>query len=465
MGVNGSAIEGLRANFAGALITPDDPSYETARAIWNGAITTRPALIAECSGPADVAAAVRFAREHDIPASVRGGGHAVAGHALVEDGLLIDLSKMTGVWADPAGRRARAQGGALWSHVDRETQAHGLATTGGIVTHTGIGGLTLGGGIGWLMRKHGLTVDNLRSVDLVTADGEQIVVSEDSHADLFWGLRGGGGNFGVATSFEYDLHPVGPVVMAGMTVWSMDDAVEVLREFRDLVPSLPDEIGVIGNLRICPPLPVVPEELHGTPIAALAMIYVGPLDEAEAALAPIRSIGSPVLDTVGPKPYVAHQQMFDPAAPHGLHYYWKSSELPPLTDEIIDVIVDHCSRISSPKTTVPIFTQGGAVARVPEDAMAFSNRSAMHNINMAAAWDPTDPEPERHYEWVREMWSALQPHAVGVYVNFIADEGDARVQEAYGAEKYERLVALKAKYDPTNFFRFNQNIDPGGAAR
>jgi FAD/FMN-containing dehydrogenase len=446
--------------FLGAVLEPGDADYESARQIWNGDIQRRPAVIARCTGAADVLAAVRFGRERGLPVAVRGGGHAVAGHALCEGGLVIDLSSMTGVRVDPLAGTVRAQGGCLWRHVDHESQAFGLAVTGGIVTHTGIGGLTLGGGIGHLMRRHGLTIDSLASCDVVTADGELLVASEDEQPDLFWGLRGGGGNFGIATSFEYQLHPLGPTVLAGLLAWPMREAAEILRAFRDFVAGAPDEVGIMANLRLAPPLPVFPEELHGRPVVALVVCYAGPVDEGEEVLRPLRALKTPVLDTIGPKPYVAHQALFDAAYPHGRHYYWKAWKLPPLTDAAIDVIVEQASAITSPQSAIPIFTLGGAVARVGEDATAFTGRSAAHDINFVASWLPDDPDPERHKAWARACWTAMRPFSHGVYVNFMADEPPSHMRVAYGDGKYARLAALKSKYDPTNFFHSNQNIAP-----
>jgi FAD/FMN-containing dehydrogenase len=373
---------------------------------------------------------------------------------------VIDLSSMTGVRVDPLAGTVRAQGGCLWGHVDHETQAFGLAVTGGIVTHTGIGGLTLGGGIGHLMRRYGLTIDSLVSCDVVTADGQFLVASEDEHADLFWGLRGGGGNFGIVTSFEYRLHPLGPTVLAGLLAWPMAEAAEILGMFRDFVAGAPDEVGIMANLRLAPPLPAFPEELHGQPIVALVVCYAGPVDEGEEVLRPLREVKTPVLDTIGPKPYLAHQAMFDAAYPHGRHYYWKAWKLPPLTDAAIDVIVEQGSAITSPLSAIPIFTLGGAVARVDDDATAYTGRSAAHDINFVASWLPDDPEPERHKAWARSAWEAMRPFGHGVYVNFMADEPLSHVKVAYGEDKYARLVALKGKYDPANFFHANQNIAP-----
>jgi FAD/FMN-containing dehydrogenase len=459
-GAFGNALaEELRGRIRGEVVGRADPGYEQARAVWNGQVTRRPAVIARCTGTADVIQAVRFARERDLPASVRGGGHSVAGHALCDGGLVIDLSPMTAVRVDPVNRTAHAQGGCLNLHLDRATQAVGLAVTGGIVSHTGIGGLTLGGGIGHLMRACGLAIDNLRSCQVVTADGELSVASDRIDADLFWALRGGGGNFGVVTTFEYQLHPVGPQVLAGLLLWPMDQAPAVLRRFRDYLATAPDRVGVMANLRLAPPLPAIPERLHGQPVVAQVVCYAGPVEEGELALRPLRELG-PVLDAVAPRPYLAHQQMFDAAFPHGRHYYWKSHKLPPLTDRVIELIVEHTRAITSPYSSVPIFTQGGAVARIPDVDTAFPSRDAAHDINITAAWDPADPEPDRHVGWVREFWGALQPHASGVYVNFLSDEPDAALAGAYGPERYQRLRGLKRRYDPTNFFRFNQNIAP-----
>jgi FAD/FMN-containing dehydrogenase len=453
-------VQQLRTGFAGRLLRPSDERYEEVRSIWNGAIRRRPALIASCTGAADVLAVLRFARDRGLEISVRGGGHSVAGHALCDGGVVVDLSPMTSVRVDPGSRRARAGGGALWSHVDRETQAFGLAVTGGIVTHTGIGGLTLGGGIGHLMRKHGLTIDNLVSCDVVTADGGFVVASADAHEDLFWGLRGGGGNFGIVTSFEYDVHPVGPTVLAGMLLYPLDQAADVLAYFRDYVAQAPDEVGILGNLRLAPPLPIVPPELHGKPVVAVVVCYAGAIEDGEKEFKELRRFATPALDAIAPKPYLAHQAMFDAALPHGRAYYWKSCSLPPLSNEMIDVLIRQAEKITSRFSTMPLFTQGGAISRVPEDATAFPNRKAQHNLNILAAWEMNDPDPEHHIAWVRQTWEAMQPFASGAYVNFMSDEPADRLRAVYGADKYDRLVALKRRYDPDNVFRHNQNILP-----
>src|SRR5215216_3642397 len=447
-------VQQLRTNFAGRLLRPFDERYEEVRSIWNGAIRRRPALIASCTGTADVLAVLRFARDRGLEISVRGGGHAVAGHALCDGGVLVDLSPMTSVRVDPESRKARAGGGALWSHVDRETQAFGLAVTGGIVTHTGIGGLTLGGGIGHLMRKLGLTIDNLLSCDLVTADGRLVVASEQANDELFWGLRGGGGNFGVVTSFEYQLHPVGPTVLAGPLIHSLDAAPKLFGYFRDVVPTLPDALGCMAGLLTSP---------EGEPLAALVPAYAGPLAEGEEVVRPLRQFGSPVADLVGPMPYQALQTIFDAAFPAGLRNYWKSSFLKGLDAAAIAVMVEHFSRAPSPHAGIAIEVFGGAVSRVSPEETAFAHRSSPFNVIIFTAWD--DPaQDQENIAWARQLWAELQPFAAdAVYVNYLGDVGDegrARVRAAYGDANYERLAALKHAYDPGNLFRMNQNIAP-----
>jgi FAD/FMN-containing dehydrogenase len=457
----GTDLEPLRDSIHGPVIGPDDEGYDEARSIWNGAIDRRPACIARCTGVADVVAAVGFARQRELLVAVRSGGHGVGGHALCDRGLVIDLSPMKGIRVDPATCTARAEAGVLWGELDRETQLHGLATVGGIVTHTGIAGLTLGGGIGWLMRKHGATVDNLVSVDLVTADGEIVVASEDENPDLFWGLRGGGGNFGIVTSFEYRLHPVGPIVLAGPIFHALEDAPEVLRFYRDFIAAAPDELTTIFDLSVPPPLPSLPEQVHGKPVVMVGACYAGSPDEGGEVVRPLKQFGRPIVDLLEPKPYTALQSMFDPLVPHGWHRYWKSVEVPPLTDAAIDTLVEHASALTSPKSYCIVFHLGGALARGREDETAYSQRDAAHNVNINAVWTEDDVEGDRHVAWARDFFSAMQPHAGRrVYVNFLGDEGADRVRQAYGARQYERLVELKRAYDPTNFFRLNQNIEP-----
>ena len=448
--------------FRGRLIGADDADYHRARAVWNGAIDRRPRLIARCLGAGDVVAAVRYAREHDLEIAIRGGGHNVAGTAVCDDGIVIDLSAMRAVRVDPQGRRAWVQGGALWGDVDQETQAHGLATTGGIVSHTGVAGLTLGGGIGWLMRRHGLTVDNLLAADVVTANGERLRVSEDEHPDLFWALKGGGGNFGVVTAFEFRLHPVGPTVMAGPILWDASDAGKVLRCYRDYIGDAPDELGTVVRFGTAPPLAAIPEHLHWRPVLILATCYAGPAEDAERVLRPLRAFGAPLLDLVGPKPYTGFQGSIDSTVPHGWHYYWKSTFLPELRDDLIDVLVRHAFSAASPRSYVALFHLQGAVSRVAEGATAFGNRRATHAITLDGVWRPGEDFGDRDTAWTREFFAALGPFGEGVYVNFLGgDEGPARVREAYGDSIYDRLAGVKAAYDPDNVFHHNQNIRPG----
>jgi FAD/FMN-containing dehydrogenase len=447
--------------FRGRLISADHADYDSARAVWNGAIDRRPRLIAQCIGSADVIAAVRFAREHDLEIAIRGGGHNVAGTAVCDDGIVIDLSAMRGVRVDPAGRRAWVQGGALWGDVDHETQAHGLATTGGIVSHTGVAGLTLGGGVGWLMRKHGLTIDNLLAADVVTAGGKLLRASENEHPDLFWALRGGGGNFGVVTSFEFRLHSVGPAVLAGPILWDATNAAEILRFYRHFVRDAPDELGTVVRLGTAPPLPGIPADLHWRPVVMVGTCYAGPIEKGEQVLRPLRAYGTPLLDLVGPAPYADFQSAIDSTVLHGWRYYWKSTHLPELHDDLIDVIARHAFSCSSPRSYVAMFHLQGAVSRAAEGATAFGNRLASHAITLDAVWRPGEDFGERDTAWTREFFDALGRFREGVYVNFLGgDEPPERVREAYGHSVYDRLVEVKTMYDPDNVFHHNQNIRP-----
>jgi FAD/FMN-containing dehydrogenase len=446
--------------FRGRLITSADADYDIARAVWNGIIDRRPRLIARCIGAADVVAAVRFARDHDLEIAIRGGGHNVAGSAVCDDGIVIDLSAMRAVRVDAAGRRAWVQGGALWGDVDRETQAHGLATTGGIVSHTGVAGLTLGGGVGWLMRKHGLAIDNLLACDVVTADGAHLRASEEEHADLFWALRGGGGNFGVVTSFEFRLHAVGPIVLAGPILWDATDTAEVLRFYRDFVRGAPDDLGTVVRLGTAPPLPDVPEALHWRPVAMIGACYAGAIEEGERVLRPLRACRTPLLDLVGPTPYVDFQSALDSTVPHGWNYYWKSTHLPEVRDEVIDTIAGHAFSSSSPRSYVAMFHLQGAVNRVADGLTAFGNRQAAHAMTLDAVWRPGEGFGGHDTAWAKQFFAALSCFREGVYVNFLGgDEDSSRVREAYG-HVYDRLVGLKTRYDPGNVFHYNQNIRP-----
>ena len=458
--VDTSAVDELQASFRGELVGPADAGYDEHRRVWNGSIDRHPGLIARCTGVADVRAAVRFARERDLLVAVRGGGHSFPGLSVCDDGMLVDLGPMKGIRVDPEAGTVRAQAGVLLGELDRETQEFGLAVPAGIVTHTGLAGLTLGGGIGWVMRRHGLTIDRLQSVDVVTAGGELVKASEDQNADLFWGVRGGGGNFGIVTDFEFRPVPVGPYVVAGPVFWAMEDAPEVLRFYRDWIADCPDELMTIAVQRRAPALPVVPPELVGRLVVAIVACYAGPVEHGERVVRPLKEFGSPVLDLCQPKPYLAHQRMFDPSFPHGWSYYVRSCDVAEIDDDVIDVMVEHGRRITSPVTSVALWQMGGAVARVDESATAFNGRKAGFTFNINGnSQTPDGFEAER--QWARDYWSALAPHHTSVYVNFLMEEGEERVRQAYGADKYDRLKALKRKYDPTNFFRLNQNIRPG----
>ena len=453
------SIAELAQALRGDLVTPADADYDDARAIWNGAHDRRPALIARCAGVADVMRAVEFARSEELLVAVRGGKHSIPGFSTCDDGIVIDLSPMQGVRVDPDARTAVAQPGVTWSGFDHETQAFGLATTGGLVSTTGIAGFTLGGGIGWLMRKHGLTCDNLMSADVVTADGQLVHASEDENPELFWGLRGGGGNFGVVTSFEYRLHPVGPTVAGGQVFYPGERAGEILRFYRDWVQEAPDELTTLVNLLTAPPAPFLPEEWHGRPLVAIIGVHSGAVDEGERAMRPLRELGDPVADLMGPIPYVAMQSLIDPLWGPGAHSYFKAGWLGGLDDAAIDTLIEYRDTVTSPKSEIHIQHIGGAVARVPADATAFGDRGAPFLLNVIASTFTSDGYDDA-VAWAQSLYGAMAPSLTGgTYVNFLSNEGDERVRAAYG-DKYDRLVALKDRYDPTNLFRLNQNIKP-----
>lgn len=452
---------GLADVVRGEVITPTHDGYHEARRLWNGDIDRRPPLIIRCLDAADVAAVVRFAAERELPIAVRGGGHNVGGHALCEDGVVVDLSRMRAVQVQPDRRLAHVQGGALWSDVDQVTQAHGRAVTGGIVSHTGVGGLTLGGGLGHLMRRCGLTVDNLIEADVIAADGRQVAVSAATDPELLWGLRGGGGNFGVVVRFGLRLHAVGPAVLGGMLVHRLDAAADLLGRYRDVIADAPDALGTILNLRLCPPVPTIPEQLHGTPVLVMLVCWSGGIEAGIAQVRPLRELGHPVLDSVRPMDYVDLQRMVDATVLHGNHYYWRSADFDQLTDGVIDTAVEYASRITSPLSAMPIYHLGGAAGRVPGDGTAFGPRPG-HHVNMFAGWTPDRDDRDRHVAWVRDFSEAMAPHATGKkYVNFLSDdEGEDGVRAAYG-DRWRRLVELKRRTDPQNLFRYNFNIDPG----
>jgi FAD/FMN-containing dehydrogenase len=446
--------------FTGEAIVPGDAGYEQARRVWNGVIDRQPTVITRCHSAADIAAAVGYARDHDLPIAVRGGGHGVAGSAVCESGLVVDCSPMRAVQVDPGTHTIRAAAGCLWADVDRAGQQFGLAVPGGIVSHTGIAGLTLGGGIGWLMRKHGLTADNLLAAELVTADGGRLRCGAGEHEALLWALRGGGGNFGIVTAFEFRAHRVGPTVLAGPVIWPLDAAPRVLRFYRRWIREAPDELTTIVKLARAPALPAIPARLHGRPVVIISCCYAGPVAAGARVLRPLRAVGAPLLDLIAPRPYLENQTLNDPTVPHGWYYYWKSAETGELSDDLIGALTEHTRRITSPRSYTLIFQLGGAVAEVGENATAYSHRHAAHNININAVWLPGDPDAERHIDWARGLFTAIVPHQRGVYVNFLSDEGPERVRAAYGPEKFARLQAVKGAYDPQNVFALNQNIPP-----
>ena len=455
-----SLVRELRAAFAGELVAPKDADYQQRRRVWNGSINRHPGLIARCAGVADIAGALRLTTDAGLPLAVRGGGHSFPGQSVCDGGLVIDLSLMKDIQVDPEARTATAQAGVLLGELDQATQAFGLAVPAGIVTHTGLAGLTLGGGIGWLHRKYGLTVDQLLAATVVTASGEVVTASESENPDLFWGVRGAGGNFGIVTEFSFRLNPVGPIVLAGAVFWAMSDSPQVLRFYRDFIADAPDELMTIVIHRMAPALPFVPAELHGKPVVAVVCCYAGAVEDGERVLAPLRRFGRPLLDVCAPKPFVEHQAAFDASFPHGGWYYMRSCDVAELSDEVIDITVDHSMRIKSPLTAFPIWQMGGALARLPADATAFNGRSAGHTFNITAMTEGAEGFDEER-EWVRGLWSALEPYHTGsVYVNFLMDEGEDRVRDAYGPARYDRLRVLKGKYDPDNRFRLNQNIAP-----
>ncbi|MGO4690646.1 FAD-binding oxidoreductase [Glaciibacter sp. 2TAF33] len=453
------AIRALEHAFRGELVRPGDHTYDRARRVWNGSIDRRPGMIARAAHADDVVAAVRFARRSNAMVAVRGGGHSFPGYSVCDDGLVIDLSAMNGIRVDPEARTARVQAGALLGDLDRATQQYGLAVPSGIVTHTGVAGLTLGGGLGWLMRKYGLSIDQLLAVQLVTADAEAVAASATENPDLFWGVRGGGGNFGIVTEFEFRLNPVGPIVVAGPIFWPMSESPKLLRFYRDWSNEAPDELMTLVVHRRAPAVPYLPSGVHGQPVVAVISCYAGPVDDAETVLQPLRRFGSPILDLCAPRPFIEHQAMFDLSYPPGWLYYVRSSDVASLSDEVIDITVDHAARIVSPLTAFPIWQGGGAAARIADEDTAFSGRTKGNTFNITGiAADVSGFALER--EWVRGFWGELAPFHTGVYTNFLMDEGDDRVRQAYGEQKYQRLRALKRTWDPDNFFRLNQNISP-----
>ena len=456
-----SAVQALADGIRGETVLPGRPGYDEARTIWNGIIDRRPAVIARCLGAADVVDAVRFAREQGLVLSVKAGGHNVAGTAVNDGGLVIDLTLMRGVRVDPATRRVRVEGGATWGDADRETQLFGLAVPGGVVSTTGVAGLTLHGGVGHLRRKHGLSIDNLLSVDIVTADGELRTASATENEDLFWAVRGAGSNFGVVTSFEFQAHEVGPMVAVCACAYALDDAASVLPAWRDFMATAPEAISSIALFWSLPAHEPFPADLHGAPVLIVAAVYAGPVEQGEGAVAPLRQLAQPVIDLSGAWPWVALQSGFDADFPRGRRYYWKSRALDGLPQEAIDRVTEFAARRPAPTTDIVVWHHGGAMSRVPEPDTAYAGRSAPFLVTAEASWaDPA--QDEQAIGWARELWTAVDAYSSGgVYLNFpgFGEEKDALVRAGYGAN-YDRLASLKAVYDPTNLFSMNQNVAP-----
>jgi hypothetical protein len=460
-GLDEATVMGLRKSLRGTLLQPSDADYDRGRTIWNSMITRRPAVIARVAGAADVIACVNFARENGLPLSIRGGGHNVAGAALCEGGLMIDMSLRRGVRVDVDGRIVHVEAGATWGDVDHETQLFGLVVPSGIVSTTGVAGFTLGGGFGWTSRTFGYAADNLLSVDIVTADGKLLRASETQNADLFWALRGGGGNFGAVTSFEFRAHRHGPQVLCGMVVHPMAKARLVMEQYRELSAAAPDELCCLLILRQAPAASYLPREVHGQPIAIIAVCWTGDHVAGVAAVRALKMFDKPLADTIMVKPFVEHQTMLDAGQPFGRRYYWKSNYFVELSDSVIGAMLEHAERISSPYSAILLMHLGGAPARIDPAANAVGLRAAPYVLNIQSAWE-NPQEDRRHIAWARECWTATQPFSSGgSYINFMTgDEGEARVQAAYGGQVYARLREIKSKNDPGNLFHGAQNVPP-----
>ena len=459
--ISDSDISSFRKNFTGQLLTKDDNDYNEVRLIWNGMINKHPGLIARCKTSKDVSLAVKFARYNNLLISIRGGGHNVAGNAVCEGGLMIDLSLMNNVTVDKKKMTAVVGPGCTLGNADTETQKYGKVIPSGIVTGTGLAGLTLGGGFGWLSRKWGLTCDNLISTEVITAEGEIIKVSDKENPDLFWGLKGGGGNFGIVTSFEFNLRELGPEITGGLILYKLEDTAKVLSFYNEYISSAPREVTTVLVYRYCPPAPFVKEEFHGKPIFAVGALYAGKADKGLEILKPIKQFGSPIGDMIVPKPFVTHQAMLDAGQPKGACYYWKSEYLKEVPQSLSEKFVEQTINTSSTASIIAAFQLGGAITDIGEDATAYSFRDAEHVININTQWQ-NNSESEKHIAWARKTQQLTAPYSMGSgYINFAsADETQERVAATYGLRKYEKLVALKRKYDPDNFFRLNQNIKP-----
>lgn len=454
-------LDASLGEFSGEILRPDDPEYDDARRVWNGSIDRRPAFIAQCRTARDVSIAVRFGIRHGLPIAVRGGGHSMSGLSTCEGGLVVDLSPMKGVRVE--GSRVLVEPGVLWRELDAATEAVGRAVPGGEISHTGVAGLTLGGGIGWLSRQYGLTCDNLIGAEIVTADGQVLEVDEARHPELLWGLRGGGGNFGVVTRFTFRLNAIPVPIFGGMVIYSLDDAPAALRTFLDVAADAPDELGLNAALLTAPPAPFIPEPMRGRPVVALAASYTGPPDQGPALTKPLRAVANPVADLFGPMPYTVLQSMVDAGAPPGLACYTRSEWLGPLDDNGIDALVTAAAEMTSPLSQVLLRVMGGAIARIPEDATAFRFRGATAMATLIGAWSDTTDHGEPHRAWARTGWDRIHPwSAGGCYINHLAADQTNRVREAYGEPTWTRLVQLKRQFDPDNVFQLNQNIPPTG---
>jgi FAD/FMN-containing dehydrogenase len=452
-------IEVLKTQVKARVVVPDDPSYNEVRQIWNATIDRRPAIIVQCAAADDVPQAIAFARSNGLEISIRGGGHNIAGNAVCDRGMTIDLSTMKNVRIDPQKRRAYVEPGATLADFDKAAQVHGLATPVGINSTTGIAGLTLGGGFGWLTRKYGLTIDNLVSAEMITADGNKIRTSDNENADLFWAIRGGGGNFGVVTEFEFALHPVGPEILAGLIVFPFSQAKQVLTKYREFAESAPEELNVWAVLRQAPPLPFLPANVHDQEVVILPVFYVGDIAKGEKLIEPLRSFGDACGEHIGSQPYVEWQQAFDPLLTRGARNYWKSHNFTELRDEVLDAIVEFAGQLPSPQCEIFIGCIAGAANRVPADAMAYRHRDAKFVLNVHGRWDDV-AQDEIGIKWAREFFQASAPYAsAGAYVNFMTQEEGDRIAAVYGSN-YDRLVQIKKRYDPENIFHLNQNIKP-----
>ncbi len=454
-------IKDFKAITRGEVMLPGDHGYESARKVWNAMIDRKPGLIVRCIGTHDVIQAVNFARDNNLLVAVKGGGHNVAGNAVCDGGIMIDLSLMRSVRVNTTNKTVRVSGGCLLGDVDYETQLHGLAVSAGIVSHTGVAGLTLGGGFGWISRKYGLTVDNLISADVVTAEGKVLTASREENTDLFWGIRGGGGNFGIITSFKFKCAEIGTEVFSGMMIQPFEDAKKYIQFHREYVRKLPDEMTVWMVVRHAPPLPFLPERLHGRMVVAIPFVYLGDRTTGEELIRPIREFGHPHGEAMGMNPWLEWQAGFDGLGSHGARNYWKSHHLEDLSDEVIDKILEFAGKFPSPDCEIFIPHMQGAPSRVAENETAYTFRSTPYVLNIHTRWNDA-AEDEKCIAWARDFFENTKPFANGVYVNFISEEGEARVKEAYTHETWGRLTQLKNRYDPTNLFRMNQNIKPSG---